>query len=135
MQLDFFQTLTIINSIVLAFLPLVFFRRQKLQEIKFKEIMELNIKTHDITKRADKSLGNREVMDNRDYNRLDYLISRYKKHSIKLSNEIETYKQLWTEAMEKNKSKKVSKETTDKIIEILLKKSEIIRELVDNLLK
>jgi hypothetical protein len=43
MELDIFQALTIVNSIILAILPLAFFRRQKLQEIKYKEVMELNV--------------------------------------------------------------------------------------------
>lgn len=135
MEIDIFKALTIINSILIAFLPIAFFRRQKLQEIKYKELMELNVKTHDITKRADKSLKNRKIMDSGDYDRLDYLISRYKKHSIKLSNEIENYRQLWEEAMEENKSETMNKEKTDKVIEVLLKKSDVIRELADKLLK
>lgn len=97
--------------------------------------MELNVKTHDITKRADKSLKSRAIMDSNDYNRLDYLISRYKKHSRKLSKEIDGYRQSWEETMEKNKTGKTSKAETDEIIEKLLSKSEKIRELADELLK
>lgn len=135
MEEGVFKALTIINSVVLGVLPFIFFRRQKLQEIKYKELMELNIKTHDITKRADKSLKRMAIMDSNDYDRLDYLISRYKKHSKKLSEEIDSYRQLWEETMEKNKIGKMAKKKTDEIIEKLLNKSDKIRELADELLK
>lgn len=97
--------------------------------------MELNIKTHDITKRADKSLKKRQIMDSGDYDRLDYLISRYKKHSGNLSNQIDAYKQLWEETIEKNKTGKLGERKTKKVIKDLLEKSEIIREHADKLLK
>lgn len=115
-------------------LSLVFFRRQKLQEIKFKEIMELNIKTHDITKRADKSLKHMEIMAIKDFDRLDYLISRYKKHSVKLSDKIDSYRQLWDKLIEENKVGKMNKKVANSFNKDLLKKSEEIRELADKLL-
>lgn len=135
MTLDFFQTLTIINSIVLTVLPIVFFRRQKLQEIKYNEIMELNIKTHDITQRADKSLKERGIINKDNYERLDYLISRYKKHSERLSKEIQEYKEMWDSALEKTKKGELNRNRTDEVVEHLLKKSEKIRALADKLLK
>ncbi len=131
--MDIFQALTIINSIVLAILPLAFFRRQKLNEIKYKEIMELNIKTHDITKRAEKSMKYRTLYD-KDFDRLDYLISRFKKHSIILSNEIQEYKKLWELVTRKEKGKKLSKKSTDEMIVKITKKGEVIRDLADKLL-
>lgn len=130
-----YKLLTIINSILIGVIPFVFFRRQKLQEIKYKEIMELNVKTHDITKRADKSLKRRTIMDNQDYDRLDYLISRYRKHSKKLSDEIDSYRQLWEKTIEENKTQKVSEKRASLITEELLGQSEKIRELADQLLK
>lgn len=134
MELDFFETLTIINSIVIAILPLAFFRRQKLQEIKYKEIMELNIKTHDITKRADKSFTTKRVIYENDYNRLDYLISRFRKHSIKLSNELQEYKSMWEEPIETGKKRKLGERKIKEIEKRLLQKSERIRDLADKLL-
>ena len=62
-----YQILTIINSIVLAILPLAFFRREKLQEIKYKEIMDLNVKTHDITLRAEVALTKGKIAEDKDY--------------------------------------------------------------------
>jgi hypothetical protein len=50
--------------------------------------MELNVKVHDITQRADKSLNEKSIINKTDYERLDYLISRYKKHSKNLSKEV-----------------------------------------------
>lgn len=134
MGLNIFETLTIVNSILIAILPLAFFRRQKLQEIKYKEIMELNIKAHDITKRADNSLTSKRVLYKKDYDRLDYLISRFRKHSKILSNEIREYKKLWESATGKSKNGKVSKKRMNEIEKGFLNKSEIIRELADKLL-
>jgi len=129
-ELDFFQSLTILNSILIAILPFAFFRRQKLQEIKYKEIMELNTKTHDITQRADRFLRKKQQIYSNDIERLDYLISRYKKHSSVISNEIFEYKEMWNYAIEKGKKSEV-----DMTINKLLKKSENIRELADDLLR
>lgn len=135
MRLDFFQALTIINSIVLAILPIAFFKRQKLQDIKFNEIMELNIKTHDITQRADKSVKETKIMDLKDFERLDYLISRYKKHSVDLSVKLQEYKDLWNFAIEKSKKKELNEKKVRKITNEILDKSATIRELADKLLK
>jgi len=130
MELDIFQGLTIINSIAIAILPIAFFRRQRLQEIKYKEVMELNIKTHDITQRADRSLKTKHQIVDNDLERLDYLISRYKKHSQKLSKEIQEYKEMWEHAIEKGKAVEL-----DQTIADLLKKSASIRDIADKLLK
>ena len=71
MELSFFEGLSILNTVILALLPIVFFRRQKLEEIKYKELMELNVKTHDITKRADTSVQETSRINKNDYLRLD----------------------------------------------------------------
>lgn len=101
--------------------------------------MELNIKAHDITKRADKSLRGSRLIDIKDYNRLDYLISRFRKHSKKLSNEIQQYKDIWEKIAKKSKRQKLSKtECTrieNRIEKKLLERSENIRERADKLLK
>ena len=133
--MDIFDSLTIINTIIIALLSLAFFRRQKLQEIKYKEIMELNVKTHDITKRADKSLKRRAIMNSKDFDRLDYLISRYRKHSIVLSDEIDNYRQLWEKVMGENKTGKMSEKEAELAIKKLISKSEKIRGHADKLLK
>ena len=130
MKLDFFQALTIINSVLIAILPIAFFRRQKIQEIKYKEIMELNVKVHDITKRADRNLTKQYRISTSDYERLDYLISRFKKHSKQLSKEIQEYKEMWDSTTEKGKDMEL-----DKVKKNLIDKSEKIRELADKLLK
>lgn len=122
-----YKSLTIINSILIGVLPFVFFRRQKLQEIKYKEIMDLNVKTHDITRRAEEAIKNGKIDEDKDYDRLKFLISRYKKHSPKLSTEIEDYKLLWEKAMEKTNNQKE--------IDSFCERSEAIRGLSDSLLK
>jgi len=132
---NFFKSLTIINSILLGVIPVVFFRRQKLQEIKYKEIMELNIKTHDITKRTDKSLTTERVLYEKDYDRLDYLISRFRKHSNKLSDEIQKYKELWESTIEKGRNGKINEKDIGIIIKNMTDQSKLIRELADKLLK
>lgn len=128
-NLDWFQLLTIINSVVLVLLPLVFFRRQKIQEIKYKELMELNIKTHDITQRADRTLQENRTIAKNDWDRLDYLISRYKKHSKNISSELQDYKDTWQYAM--NNSESIS---LDEYERELLKRSKKIRDNADKLL-
>lgn len=135
MDQDTFNILTIINSIVITIAPLAFFRRQKLQEIKYKEIMELNIKAHDITKRADKTLHDSHTISQRDYDRLDYLISRFRKHNPKLSNEIQSYKNLWDKAVKKSKKGNLSKRSSRSFERSILSISESIRKQADDLLK
>ena len=133
--MNIFELLTIVNTTALAILPFVFFRRQKLQEIKYKEIMELNIKVHDITKRADRSVKRKAIIDTKDYERLDYLISRYKKHDDTLSIKIDNYRKLWEKTIEENKLGKIDGKKLKLRISNLLKESEKIRELADKLLK
>lgn len=130
MQLDIFQSLTIINSLVIAVVPLVFFKRQKLQEIKYEELMELNTKTHDITTRMDKSLVERNVIDVKDYDRLDYLITRYKKHSRCLSEQLNDYRELCKPFLD-NKS---AGGTRTVGLDVLKSRSENIRDSSDRLL-
>lgn len=131
MEEGIFKSLTIINSILIGILPLIFFRRQKLQEIKYKEIMELNVKTHDITRRAEVALRDGKITEDKDYDRLKFLVSRYKKHSPKLSCAIEAYSLLWGKAIERNNSHKMTKKEIDDFCE----RSEVIRELADTLLE
>ena len=136
MQLDLFQSLTIVNSVVLALLPLVFFRRQKVQEIKYREISELNVKLHDITRRADTSLNEDNQLMEPDYKRLIFLISRFKKHSRKLSDEILSYKDLWDRAVGYNGKKRVKGVTAMRRFKVeFLAKSEIVRDMADKLLR
>ncbi|OGD09344.1 hypothetical protein A2397_04940 [Candidatus Amesbacteria bacterium RIFOXYB1_FULL_44_23] len=135
MEMDFYQSLTVINSILIALLPLVFFRRQKLQEIKYKEIMELNVKAHDITDRADKSLTTKNSINESDLDRLDYLISRFKKHSENLSLEIKKYKDLWEQAIEKGRKVSFKEGEVVEFKKQLIKQSGKIRDMADRLLK
>lgn len=95
--------------------------------------MELNTKTHDITQRIDRSLKNKTGIPEEDYNRLIYLISRYRKHSDMLSREIQDYKEMLDFAINKTKKKEIR--DIDNIIKALLGKSEKIREVADRLLK
>lgn len=134
-QLNLFESLTIINSVVLAVLPLAFFRRQKLQEIKYKEIMELNTKLHDITRRADRTMVEENIIAADDYKRLAFLISRFKKHSVKLSQAIGEYKELWDKAVSKTHARQLSDRSLKNIQKVILAKSDDIREMADKLLK
>jgi len=130
-----YKSLTIINSILIAALPLVFFRKQKLQEIKYKELMELNKKIHDITTKSDKILIEKHVFYIGDYDRLDYLISRFRKHSVKLSEEVKKYKELWDAAVEKSKKREPSNREYKATEKIILNKSKKIRQMADDLLR
>lgn len=133
--MGFFEILTIINSILLAVLPLAFFRRQKLQEIRYTELMELNRKTHDITNKIDKSLSETRKIVNTEYERLKFLETRYKKHSPTLSKKISEYKKLWDDAIQKNRKGESSEDYSILVEEKLLKMSSEIRDFSDKLLK
>lgn len=90
--------------------------------------MDLNVKTHDITVRADNLLVKGLAIDKKEYNRLDYLISRYKKHDENLPQEILSYKKLWEVVMKNNLILKACEKD-------LFEKSKHIRDAADKLLK
>ncbi len=123
------EVLTILNSIALGILPLVFFRRQKLNEIKYKEIMDLGVKIHDITTRADNSLEKHQNLSQKDFARLDFLISRYRKHNESLSKEVRYYKYLWEE------TNKFGTDVPYLYREKFVNQSVVIRDMADALLK
>jgi len=136
------STYEIISTIALFLLGVFsynLYKRNVLNEKKYKELMELKIKIHDITNRADYALENKRSLIEKDYDRLIYFTryEMYGRNGVKIFIMIKEYQIMWkkisNERIDQHNTGEYKGYNAEEVNEFI-KKSKNIRKLADNLL-